>query len=94
MWVSRLIKIFPRKTIQIGKTAEELEGLSEQYFKELPNEGTEQLSEADCEYPILEREILPEKIICPDCGRITLEGLDYCDKCGADLSAERAIPHL
>ena len=94
MWVNRWIKIFPRKTIQIGKTAEELEGLSEQYFKELSNEGTKQLSGENCEYPILEREILPEKIICPSCGRITLEGLDYCDKCGADLNAERAIPHL
>lgn len=91
MWVSRWIKIFPRKTIQIGKTAEEIEGLSEQYFKELPNEGTDQLSGEDCEYPILEREILPEKILCPKCGHITLEGLDYCDKCGADLNAERII---
>ena len=94
MWVSRLIKLFPRKTIQIGKTTEELESLSEQYFKEMPNEVTEQMSEEACEYPILEREILPEKIICPECGRITLEGLDYCDKCGADLNAERAIPTI
>ena len=92
MWVSRLIKLFPRKTIHIGKTAEELEGFSEQYFKELPNEVMEQPSDEDCEYPILEREILPEKIICPKCGRITLEGLDYCDKCGTDLNAERIIP--
>jgi hypothetical protein len=37
------------------------------------------------EFEILEREILPEKIICPDCGGITLEGLDYCDKCGGEL---------
>ena len=37
------------------------------------------------EYPILEREILPERIICPDCGGITLEGLDFCDKCGGEL---------
>lgn len=89
MWVKRLIKIFPRKTIQIGKTAEELEGLSEQYFKELPNEAVEQTFGEDCEYPILEREILPEKIICPDCGRITLKGLDYCDKCGAFVLFDR-----
>ena len=94
MWVSRLIKLFPRKTIHIGKTAEELEGLSEQYFKELPNGMMKQPSEGDCEYPILEREILPEKIICPDCGHITLEGLDYCDKCGADLNAERITSHF
>lgn len=38
------------------------------------------------EYEILEREIMPEKIICPDCGGMTLEGLEYCDKCGGDLT--------
>ncbi|HKL99270.1 MAG TPA: hypothetical protein VJZ06_05135 [Mobilitalea sp.] len=37
------------------------------------------------EYEIVEREILPTKIICPDCGGITLEGLDFCDKCGGEL---------
>lgn len=37
------------------------------------------------EYEVLEREILPEKIVCPDCGGITWEGMDFCDKCGADL---------
>lgn len=37
------------------------------------------------EYEIVEREILPEKIICPDCGGITLQGLDFCDKCGGEL---------
>lgn len=36
-------------------------------------------------YEILEREILPAKIICPDCGGITLEGLEFCDKCGGEL---------
>lgn len=36
-------------------------------------------------YPVVEREILPQKIICPDCGGITLEGLDFCDKCGGEL---------
>ena len=38
------------------------------------------------EYELLEREILPEKIICPDCGGITLEGLEFCDKCGGELT--------
>lgn len=37
------------------------------------------------EYEIVEKEILPKKIICPDCGGITLEGLDFCDKCGGEL---------
>ncbi len=39
----------------------------------------------DMEYEVVEREILPAKIICPDCGGITLEGLDFCDKCGGEL---------
>ncbi|GAA4653771.1 hypothetical protein GCM10023142_09090 [Anaerocolumna aminovalerica] len=43
------------------------------------------LQESQEEYEIIEREILPEKIICPDCGGITLEGLDFCDKCGGEL---------
>ena len=40
----------------------------------------------DCEYEVIEFEILPEKIICPDCGGITLSGLDFCDKCAGELS--------
>ncbi|HWT26518.1 MAG TPA: hypothetical protein VN131_01130 [Mobilitalea sp.] len=43
------------------------------------NEGEEET------YEVVEREIHPTKIICPDCGGITLEGLDYCDKCGGEL---------
>lgn len=39
----------------------------------------------DCAYEAVEIEILPVKIICPDCGGITLEGLDFCDKCGGEL---------
>lgn len=89
MWIKRLIKLFPKKTIQIGKTAEEIEALSEEYFKETSAEVQEEKTEGSCDYPVLEREILPEKIICPDCGGITLEGLDYCDKCGADLNLFR-----
>lgn len=37
------------------------------------------------EYEIVEFEIFPEKIVCPDCGGITLEGLDFCDQCGGEL---------
>lgn len=49
-------------------------------------EKTEDGRDENGEYEILEREILPEKIICPDCGGITLEGLDFCDKCGGELN--------
>lgn len=38
------------------------------------------------EYEIVEREILPEKIVCPDCGGVTLDGLDFCHKCGGELN--------
>ncbi|WP_167955746.1 hypothetical protein [Anaerosporobacter faecicola] len=37
------------------------------------------------EYEVVERVIYPEKIICPDCGGYTLEGLDFCDKCGGEI---------
>jgi uncharacterized OB-fold protein len=43
------------------------------------------VSEQEETYEVLEREILPAKIICPDCGGITLEGLEFCDKCGGEL---------
>lgn len=39
----------------------------------------------EVEYEVVEREIQPAKIICPDCGGITLEGLEFCDKCGGEL---------
>ncbi|MBQ3061130.1 MAG: hypothetical protein IJD02_01680 [Lachnospiraceae bacterium] len=42
--------------------------------------------EGNIEYEILERCIYPPKIICPDCGGITLEGLDFCDKCGGEIN--------
>ena len=37
------------------------------------------------EYPIIEREVLPKKMVCPDCGGITFEGLDLCHLCGGML---------
>ncbi len=42
-------------------------------------------NDEDIVYEVVEREILPAKIICPDCGGITIEGLDFCDKCGGEL---------
>lgn len=49
---------------------------------EIPAEAQEEEPET---YEILEREIHPAKIICPDCGGITLEGFEFCDKCGGEL---------
>ena len=45
----------------------------------------DEVEDPNMEYEVVEREILPAKIICPDCGGITLEGLDFCDKCGGEL---------
>ncbi|MDF2486682.1 MAG: hypothetical protein K0R46_2850 [Herbinix sp.] len=58
------------------------------FFEEAGMEEVEPSDEEEdpnIEYEIVEREILPAKIICPDCGGITLEGLDFCDKCGGEL---------
>jgi len=41
--------------------------------------------EDEGEYEIVEIEIAPARIICPDCGGITLEGFEFCDKCGGEL---------
>ncbi len=48
-------------------------------------EGNHTAAGEEMEYEIVEKEILPEKMICPDCGGITLVGLDFCDKCGGEL---------
>ena len=34
--------------------------------------------------------IKPEKIICPDCGGLTTEGLVFCELCGAELETMEA----
>lgn len=38
------------------------------------------------EYEVVECEIHPANIVCPDCGGITLEGLDFCNKCGGEIN--------
>ncbi len=73
--INKIMKKLPRKQVLPG----ELEAARR--FKEPLVVPRQQLSEdgkdESGEYPILEREILPERIICPDCGGITLEGLDF-----------------
>ena len=46
---------------------------------------TNEDSEVETEYETVEMEIKPAHIVCPDCGGITIEGLDYCHKCGGEL---------
>lgn len=92
-----LTKIFSRKELKqseenqvIAINSEEEEVDFEDVMEEdLAEEGKqkeeEDFTQEEKEYEIVEREILPTKIICPDCGGITLEGLDFCDKCGGEL---------
>jgi hypothetical protein len=58
---------------------------NEEFPEDEEQKTTDALQPKEEEYEIVEREILPAKIICPDCGGITLEGLDFCDKCGGEL---------
>lgn len=51
-----------------------------------------QIFDPDCEYEIVETEMIPEQIICPDCGGYTREGLEFCDKCGGELETEKIQP--
>ena len=82
----RLWKLLPKKQIQIGKTSEELEGISEEYFTAEDAVKVMKSRTEDCEYPVLFREIPPTKMLCPTCHETTLAGLSHCDKCGAGLT--------
>lgn len=53
--------------------------------EKLHDESITKVTKVEGEYDILEREIHPEKVICPDCGGVTLDGLDYCDQCGGEI---------
>lgn len=70
-------------------TDEEPEEASEEsdadFYTRLTEDAVSLEKEDEEEYEVVEREILPEKIVCPDCGGITLQGLEFCDKCGGEL---------
>ncbi|WOO38548.1 hypothetical protein R2R35_08600 [Anaerocolumna sp. AGMB13020] len=74
----------PNKTAQTSVPTIVKETIKKENLEESEN-GTETSTEP-VEYEIVEKEILPEKMICPDCGGITLVGLDFCDKCGGELA--------
>lgn len=78
-----LLRLLPKKKIQIGKTSSELDGVGTEYFSE--GRAVRVLANCtdDCEYPVLWREILPTQVLCPVCKGVTLAGLTHCDKCGA-----------
>jgi|LSQX01.2.fsa_nt_gb hypothetical protein len=74
----------PKRIDDMQDEAEEL-GLDSYSGEDLPDDSVGKEDNNEEEYEIVEMEILPTKIICPDCGGITLEGLDFCDKCGGEL---------
>ena len=41
--------------------------------------------DSSLEYEIVENQIVPDKIVCPDCGGVTFDGLDLCHLCGGML---------
>lgn len=45
----------------------------------------ESIFDKNLEQEIICRTIAPEKMVCPDCGGITYEGLDLCHLCGGML---------
>lgn len=93
--MSALSRIFNKK-----KLSHIIDELKEEILPDSEEEDIEEEEEAEAEqeekpeaedpeteeeYPVVEREIHPAKIICPDCGGVTLEGLEFCDKCGGEL---------
>jgi len=80
-----LLRLLPKKRIQIGRTNRELEGIPSEYFKTGDEVYVLQTCTEDCDQPVLVREILPTQMSCPTCGETTLAGLSHCDKCGAGL---------
>ncbi|CRZ33351.1 hypothetical protein DFR55_11821 [Herbinix hemicellulosilytica] len=78
----RLLRMKKEKSIYLKNLDEDLHDFDWQ--KELADKADQKDKNGE-ENEIVEIEILPAKIICPDCGGITLEGLDFCDKCGGEL---------
>lgn len=92
--MSFLSKLFRKKKNSYTEALPEMdqEGLDEELNEDEQSfdlvgreEALPKASEEEEVYEVVEREIHPAKIICPDCGGITLEGLEFCDKCGGEL---------
>ena len=94
--INKILRVIPKKRVDIenldrksiNARVEPIQTIKRESMKGAisPDYHTQEENMVDGEYEIIEREIMPEKIICPDCGGITLEGLEFCDKCGGDLT--------
>lgn len=86
--MSFLRKIFKNSEQHMKQDNTGLEHIDHQEYTNIENSNLENtnMENSNKEYEIVEKEILPEKMICPDCGGITLVGLDFCDKCGGELA--------
>lgn len=84
------VRILPKKRLTAGELELEARRLQRQQNalnaqqKEEPQ--ADQDGKINGEYEIIEREIAPARIICPDCGGVTWEGLEFCDKCGGEMN--------
>jgi hypothetical protein len=98
--INKLLRVLPKKQVDVLEMDRKLNSVklapvqtvkkdainAEHASKTTQETSQESDGSINGEYEILEREIMPEKIICPDCGGLTLEGLEFCDKCGGDLT--------
>lgn len=98
--INKLLRVLPKKRVDVLEVEKKLNSAkiepvqtikkdeipSDCVSKAVSSKPESEDGMVNGEYEILEREIMPEKIICPDCGGLTLEGLDFCDKCGGDLT--------
>lgn len=83
--MSILSNLFKKKINASDKDETELDSQDSDIEQDSCEAGINSKAEAEEEYEVVEKEIHPAKIICPDCGGITLEGLEFCDKCGGEL---------
>lgn len=86
-----LRKILPSKKINISELEWEKERERKRMAAEKAALGLTEEAEPEeeepvnGEYEVLERDIMPERIVCPDCGNVTFEGVERCSRCGKEL---------
>ena len=84
----RLSRWMPKKKIYIEGNLNLQETTPEQELEILEGEETpiRVYFDKNSEYEIIEQEISPAKIPCPNCKRKISHGMDYCNFCGAHVT--------